>query len=56
MLVILSDFWHSVKVASGPQDPGPWDPGPPSKFKSGTWDHPQNLKGGPRDPLQSLKV
>ena len=50
-----------MKVEPGPRDPGPLDPGtrnpePPSRFKSGTEDHPQILKAGAQDLLQSLKV
>ena len=40
----------------GLQDLGTWDLGPPLKFKSGTPGLPSNLKVGPRDPPQSLKV
>ena len=39
---------HGVKVGPGPQDLGTLGPE--------TRDLPQNLKLGPRDPLQSLKV
>ena len=61
LVYVIGKKGQGVKVepgprVSGPQDPGTQDPGRPSKFKSGTPWLLQNLKVGPQDPFQSLKV